>query len=242
MQALLSRAVARSRVRLFGQTEQIARRIVQATDCPAFVAPMLVDWAGVEPPVATRLRGERAVLGFVGEGRDDKGFGQFVALACAVQHEVDIRALVTRPRGVSDEDFAHKLEPLRRIPGAVVLTEALSPERYLPFVASLDLVALLYDPAIYGCRTSGVLVEALGVGAVPVVTRGTWLSDHARTRQSAAIVGDGWSSDEIVAAVRRELPRWRELRDANVSGSARCRAENSAAAFYRAFCEPVAVG
>jgi hypothetical protein len=75
-----------------------------------------------------------------------------------------------------------KLELLAaQAPGAIELhKEAMTSERYKQFLLSGDINLLLYDPANYYARSSGILVEALSTAMPVVVPAGTWLSRQFR--------------------------------------------------------------
>lgn len=68
--------------------------------------------------------------------------------------------------------------------GQILLTEEcggtlkkhLSRDEYIKCLETCDLVLLPYDPISYRARTSGIFVEAIFAGKIPVVKAGSWLA------------------------------------------------------------------
>jgi glycosyltransferase involved in cell wall biosynthesis len=53
---------------------------------------------------------------------------------------------------------------------------ALSSEEYIKWMRTADLVLLPYSSTDYAHRTSGIFVEAICLGSIPVVSKGTWMA------------------------------------------------------------------
>jgi hypothetical protein len=49
-------------------------------------------------------------------------------------------------------------------------------EEYMEWMQTAELVLLPYLGKDYARRTSGIFVEAVSVGAIPVTTKGTWMA------------------------------------------------------------------
>ncbi|MEM7243899.1 MAG: glycosyltransferase [Acidobacteriota bacterium] len=85
--------------------------------------------------------------------------------------------------------------------GVRLLEGPLAPADYRDLLAASDIVVLPYDAERYRRRSSGVLVEALSAGKVPVVPAGTWLAQEAGPEQAVSYR----RPDELGAALRRAV-------------------------------------
>jgi len=59
-----------------------------------------------------------------------------------------------------------------------MVSQVLTHDEYLRWLYTCDIVLLPYDPHIYSKRTSGVFVECVTAGKIPVVSRGTWMAEE----------------------------------------------------------------
>jgi hypothetical protein len=50
------------------------------------------------------------------------------------------------------------------------------PEEYAQTLKHADIILLPYDPDVYAEATSGIFVEAVVAGKIPLVSRGTWMA------------------------------------------------------------------
>ncbi|MBS3905136.1 MAG: hypothetical protein KGZ39_07410 [Simkania sp.] len=60
----------------------------------------------------------------------------------------------------------------------VSLPAILSREEYFQQMMASNVILLPYDPVAYRCSTSGIFVEAIVAGKMPVVLAGSWLADE----------------------------------------------------------------
>ena len=56
------------------------------------------------------------------------------------------------------------------------IENSLSREEYLTWLLGSDIILLPYDPIIYRMATSGIFVEAVCAGKIPLVKKGSWLA------------------------------------------------------------------
>ncbi|MGH7191955.1 MAG: glycosyltransferase, partial [Candidatus Saccharimonadales bacterium] len=159
-------------------------------------------------------------LGYFGEARDEKGFPWLSELAEALRDDYLapgrarflIQANISLPQYNSQSVAA--LERLRRFPtGQVQLFAAESPlsaVEYYRMVSQADVVLLPYLNGRYRACTSGVLAEALALGAPVVAPAGTWMA-----AQLPPGVGETFTDfDSFVAAVKRIIDRYDAYRRA----------------------------
>lgn len=169
-------------------------------------------------------------LGYFGEARDEKGFPWLPDLAEALRDDylapgrarLVIQANVSQPQ--YNPQSIKALERLKRFSsGEVQLFAAeapLSPVEYYRMISQADVVLLPYLNRRYRACSSGVLAEALSLGAPPVVPAGTWMADQLPTGGGETF--DDFDSfaravkqvldrfDSYRAAAQRHRPIWRQ--------------------------------
>ncbi|HQU43266.1 MAG TPA: hypothetical protein PK867_10665 [Pirellulales bacterium] len=186
-------------------------------------------------------------LGYFGEARDEKGFPWLPDLAEALRDDylapgrarLLIQANVSQPQ--YNPQSIKALERLGRFSsGEVQLFAAeapLSPVEYYRMVSQADVVLLPYLNGRYRACTSGVLAEALALGAPPVVPAGTWMADQLPPRGGETF--DDF--DSFVAAVKRVLDHFASYRAAAQAHRPYWREHHSPDAFVAAlFCDRAA--
>lgn len=83
--------------------------------------------------------------------------------------------------------------------GAVKLQHVapmLEREEYLRHMTSADLILLPYEPGYCAKRFSGILLEAIQLGKIPVVQDGTWMAQELRKYHLSALIID-WSQSDL---------------------------------------------
>ncbi|MDR3623866.1 MAG: hypothetical protein P4L16_01860 [Chlamydiales bacterium] len=91
------------------------------------------------------------------------------------------------------------------------ISSALSRKEYMKWMNKTDLVLLPYDPEIYHFATSGIFVEAIVAGKIPVVTDGTWMAYELKRFQLQDFIVDWHRKDlfehfqEILADKRLKI-------------------------------------
>jgi glycosyltransferase involved in cell wall biosynthesis len=163
-----------------------------------------------------RQEGQRTTrVGFLGEGRQEKGLHLFLEAAGKLDASDDNFSFfvqLNRPRGYGSRDMEH-LEGLLRSAKSSNYIEiregALEPQRQHEIVSSLDLLVLPYDPFNYCRRLSGLAAEAAVYGTPVLVSSGTWAARAIRDGLLAGSVFRYLRSDpdatttEIVRCLRR---------------------------------------
>jgi glycosyltransferase involved in cell wall biosynthesis len=164
-------------------------------------------------------RGERLVLGYMGDARGSKGFHLLPELVrrVLVDAGLDVRFLIQCPPSAAGYD-AGRLPPgvaeLQDLAGRVgdrlvLIPEKLSPEDYGDLLRFLDVVLIPYLRAGYIEPTSGIFTEALAAAKPVVVTRGTWMAGELEKSRS----GVEFASNDIDDLTARTLDLIRHHRE-----------------------------
>lgn len=98
--------------------------------------------------------------------REDKGLLSIQKLANSLLQQKDF-LLVLADKG---RDLFPSSDSLMFIP------TVLSSEDYTSWMRTADLVLLPYSPKDYAHRTSGIFVESICLGSIPVVSKKTWMA------------------------------------------------------------------
>jgi hypothetical protein len=107
----------------------------------------------------------------------------------------------------SDETVANKLtlvaakgSNLQNLPGGVNLlsvNDVLDHKDYINMFVSCDICLLPYDPNVYSESTSGIFVECIVAGKIPVVSKGTWMAHELIKYQLEELITE-WQDNKIV--------------------------------------------
>lgn len=81
-----------------------------------------------------------------------------------------------------------------------LVSDVLSPNEYQYWIQECDIVLLPYDPTLYTKGTSGVFVECVCAGRIPIVTRGTWMACEL-SRFDLADLSVDWSAPDLLAKI-----------------------------------------
>jgi hypothetical protein len=91
----------------------------------------------------------------------------------------------------------------------VKLDSHLSPEQYKKWLLMSDIVLLPYDREVYSEGTSGIFVESIVAGKLPLVTSGTWM-EYELKKYDLSELAISWTN---IGAI---LPRAEELRESGI--------------------------
>jgi glycosyltransferase involved in cell wall biosynthesis len=76
-----------------------------------------------------------------------------------------------------EDSVGSTIERLRDLSPSVAIIEGYIPRpAYLQLIEEASCVILAYDPDRYRLRSSGILLEALGMGGPVITTAGTWMA------------------------------------------------------------------
>lgn len=156
------------RVRILTDSEAIARALRGMLHRPVQVVP--IPHTSGHPAVARRDPSEASVLRcwWPGPPRPPKGPQHVAALLRSrVPEAARLMVVAARSSGFAPSPGGPRLD---------LIDDALSREDYLAEFSRTDVVLLPYEPSMYAESTSGIFVEAVMFGAIPVVTRETWMA------------------------------------------------------------------
>lgn len=86
------------------------------------------------------------------------------------------------------------------------VSDALSREKYAQALSESSVILLPYDPLIYNARTSGIFVEAITAGKVPLVKEGSWLAHELKKHELEELIVD-WEETTFFSHVYALLER-----------------------------------
>lgn len=223
----------RGKLALVGQTAPIAAHLQEMTGISSVtVGPMVVSWPAAPSADAPTERSGPPRVGFLGQARSEKGF---YLLAEALElltepHQIELHA--SPAPGEPVERWQTAMDRLQAR-GATLYRGPLSAEDYWALLERLDVVALPYDPVRHAHRTSNILTEAIGAGALPVVPAEGWLGGVGG--QHGAETFTPWNAAALAAAIDRALRRVAAARGSSSAGSQQAwRRLHSAAGFVDA--------
>ncbi len=84
------------------------------------------------------------------------------------------------------------------------LAKALSREDYFQLFQQCPVILLPYDPAVYAGSTSGIFVEAICAGCMPLVREGTWMAHELKKHALTECIVD-WQDPLFFTGVLRLL-------------------------------------
>jgi hypothetical protein len=82
----------------------------------------------------------------------------------------------------------------------------LSRKDYIKLLLSSNIILLPYDPSIYKTATSGIFVESIMAGALPIVRNGTWMEHELKKfgLDALAIDKDDFNFDKIDSMIKNK--------------------------------------
>jgi len=169
------------RFRLLADSESLAAELERDLGLKAHVMPIPHTHESVAAPFA-KEPGE-IVCWWPGAPRGEKGLASIQALAAA-QPPAGIAPMRVVVSEETQLPQAHGVR-VERVPARL---DELEYDRWL---ATADVVLLPYAPDRYRHSTSGIFVEAVVGGCVPVVSRGTWMA-HELVRHDLAELAIDW--------------------------------------------------
>jgi glycosyltransferase involved in cell wall biosynthesis len=214
------------RVRFAANSEILARRIAADLAQPCALMPVPVRW----PAAGSLGAPERGVVfGSFGGLRAEKGALLLApAIAAFASRYPEARFIVHAPPG-SDRDA---VRALRRLPQVELIGKSFARKaEYFAAVARARWILLPYDPQPYEVRTSGIFIEALGLGIPVVVTPGTWMAAELRAHGGRGLVMAGYRADALTQCLEQAREMMLEAQPNAPKPDARTIAEHSPANF-----------
>lgn len=115
-----------------------------------------------------RLSKETLICAWLGPPREEKGLSNILKILKS-EDPISKRFIMRIPENLK-ERVSHPHLDLR------FSKKELTREEYVTSLEESDLVLLPYDPILYRRRTSGIFIEAIAAGKMPIVKEGSWLA------------------------------------------------------------------
>ena len=186
-------------VRLASNSRHLADKTSQQMGQPCALMPLPVRWPRLVDPTAF----SQPSFGFFGGLREEKGASLIAeALPKFAARYPDCRFIVHAPAREADRAA---VTALKGAPGIELITYNF--RRKSDYFAALRQVACIllpYSPSAYAVRTSGIFLEAIGLGHFIVTTQGTWMASELQDepRASVAIMPE-FTADALYKALER---------------------------------------
>jgi hypothetical protein len=172
-------------IRLHVTTDELASQHRRLGAGDVGVLPYPVRAEAIAAAVARRSRGGRFRISALGDARPEKQSHLLAEVAERIAADPELSPLATLAvqsnlgfpadsRSPADRAVVASLARLSAMPRDRVdlLGGPLMGEKYTRQLAAADAILLAYDQARYRCRCSGVTLEAIASGGLPIVTGG----------------------------------------------------------------------
>jgi hypothetical protein len=225
------------RLSISADTCLLSRAFHQATGLPVRAVPPPVAIPDVIAPSPREAATPHLV--FIGGARLEKNYHLLPAIVAAVLSRGRGRARFTLHAGRVDAasdpllQRAHRELHAMSGPDLRLIEHPLPTDAYWTLLNSADLVLLPYNGAIYGPRSSGILVESLALGVPALVPAGCWM-EHAGGASRTAVMA---TAADAPAAVLKALDRLPELTAGARAGQWQWREAHSSNALLAALLE-----
>lgn len=188
---------ATGRVRFAANSASLARHVSKQLNQKCATLPLPTRWPDLSSPI---LPDPGVAFGFFGGLRAEKG-------ASIIGHAIpefvacypDSRFLVHAPPLETDSSVISDLERLPQV--ELIQRNFETKEDYFKQFTRASCILLPYDPNEYAYRTSGILIEALGLGRLIITTKESWLSAEADRRGGNVIHMTSFTCDALFAAL-----------------------------------------
>lgn len=144
--------------------------------------------------LAEKKPGMPIVCWWPGKPIENKGRAILQRLACtAAPHSTDFIF-----RGARSAAW----EQVPGGPRVELLPDRLAGSDYADQMTQADVILLPYAPAVYRRRTSGIFVEAVVAGKIPVVSAGTWAASELLRHGLPELAWDDWAPETTFVRLR----------------------------------------
>lgn len=188
-------------VRFASNARTLSREIAEQLGVPCETVPLPIRWP-TEPRSADA--GGQVDFGFFGGLRTEKGAAILAgALPIFLSRHPGVRVLVHAPYGPSDEASVERLSALPQI--EMLRTSFGDKASYYAQLRRARCVLVPYDPVAYAIRTSGIVIEALGLDKAVITTDHTWLADEVRRWGGDGFFMNAFTSAALVEALESAI-------------------------------------
>lgn len=142
-----------------------------------------------EKPLSTPI-----ILWWPGEPRLEKGKNEVIALSQTTNPLANVFHLYLS--GAARSFISQKHLPV------VFLKDELLLDEYRRQLIESDIILLPYDPKEYYSRTSGIFIEAIFAGKIPLVKEGSWLALELEKHQLPELIVD-WEQNDLLSYIHQ---------------------------------------
>jgi glycosyltransferase involved in cell wall biosynthesis len=186
---------ASSAVRFAANSDPLSAQLSEQLRQPFSTIPVPIRW-----PRARQVVIPDVPFGFFGGLRQEKGSTLLAdALPAFLSRHADVRVLVHAPPGASDEAAVKRLAVLPQV--ELIRRDFGDKEAYYEQFRRARCILLPYDQENYAIRTSGVILESLGLGKAVITTDRTWLASEVRRWGGRAFFMPAFTSDALLEAL-----------------------------------------
>jgi glycosyltransferase involved in cell wall biosynthesis len=197
--AATSILVETGKARLASNSGLLADHISKQLKQKCAVLPVPIRWPKLDQAASPD---PGVVFGFFGGLRPEKGASIIAqAIPAFASQYPDTRFLVHAP--VSEADpFA--VSVLRAVPQVELIKDDFGRKSdYFKHFLRASCILLPYDPVEYAYRTSGILIEALGLGRLIITTEGSWLHAESQRRGVTVFGMTSYTATDLLACLSR---------------------------------------
>lgn len=187
-------------LQLSANSRALAERIGQQLGQACALMPLPIRWPAM---LSESAPFSAPSFGFFGGLRNEKGAS---LLAAAIPRFAarypDTRFIVHAPEWESDKAA---IDVLRRVPSVELLSQNFrAKEDYFAALRRSACILLAYSPAAYALRTSGIFLEAIGLGQLVVTTAGSWMASELEQRPDVTgYIMAAFTVDALLDALER---------------------------------------
>lgn len=178
------------RVHLFADSELMANKWRTFLSMPVHVLP--IPLTSDPLPVATHKDTESILCWWPGRPHISKGSAVLQSLLSSkdpLAKKMKFIFAETMPFQLPDDENRYL-----RLPGILPRNE------YMHWMAAADIILLPYEPDTYASNSSGIFVEAIAHGKIPLATSGTWMAHELRKHDLEELILD-WTAPDIMARI-----------------------------------------
>ena len=175
----------------------MAAQIERQTGQACLPMPLPIKW-----PIHIGKPDGNAVFGFFGGLRAEKGSKLLAgAIPEFARRHPDVQFIIHAPAVESDEASVRVLRTVKQV--ELIPHNFGDKDSYFANFCRANCILLAYDPKKYSIRTSGIMLEALGLGRLTITTRGTWMEEELSPYPEAGVVMPEYTANALCDALER---------------------------------------
>ena len=201
--AAASILMATGRARIASNSALLSDHISKQLEQHCAVLPVPIRWPDLNQPMSPD---SGVVFGFFGGLRAEKG-ASIIAQAIPVfaAQYPDTRFLVHAP--IPESDTA-AIGTLKAVPQVELIHNNFDRKvDYFKQFLRASCILLPYDPVEYAYRTSGIFIEAIGLGRLIITTEGSWPYAESRRYGGTAFYMSKYTATDLLACLTKARHR-----------------------------------